>query len=186
MLLSQLKATSRWLERKLEQFFNRDATATTRVYVPPYTGYGLSPSLLDIEPVVSVSAVKVDTNAGGTFDETALAVTEYRLLPVNAAAGPEPRPYRQLDVTPWGSQGSWPATVQLQVTGIHGWPAVPEAIINATVEFTAMLRGESPFATGRITEMNQLVASETVSPQARAILKGLIEVYHPTGMVAVA
>lgn len=183
VILSQLTATSRWLERRLggsygPQVFNLDASATTRVYLPAYTNLGRAPTVLDLAPVVSVSAVKVDTTGEGVFGETALTSTYYQLLPLNASA--EGRPYTQLEATTWGSQNSWPVGTQVQVTGIHGWPAVPEAIVNATVIFTAMLRGETPFATQQITELDQI---EGVSPQARAILKGLMDVYHPTGVV---
>jgi hypothetical protein len=185
-----LVAISRFLDERLEVagtgFWCDAADAeTSRVYIPRLTGNGYSPMVLDIQPVVSVSSVKVDSDGDGAFDESAVDVANYRLLPLNATSGPAPKPYRKLEVTPWGSQGSWPATLQLKVTGRHGWPAVPEAIVVATIELTRLLRIEGPRATNRLDEGGvPLFLSRDA--QARNIISDLIMTFHPTGGVVVA
>jgi hypothetical protein len=185
-----LVAVSRFLDERLEVagtgFWCDPADAeTSRIYIPRYRGDGYSPCVIDIQPVVSVSSVKVDTDADGAFDESAIDVANYRLLPLNATLRPAPKPYRKLEVTPWGSQGSWPATLQIQVTGRHGWPAVPEAIVVATIELTRLLRVEGPRATNRLDEGGvPLFLSRDA--QARNIISDLIMTFHPTGGLVVA
>lgn len=186
VLLRQLLGVSRYIDDRLgfPGGFNKDATATTRLYVPEYNGYGSAPTVLDIEAVADLTgaAVTIDTDGDGSFaDETALASTEYRFLPLNAATGPEPRPYRQLEVTSWGSQGAWPVGRLVRVSAIHGWPAVPNRIVIATVELTRLLRTEGMRATLRINEATGDVL--TLSRRAQSIIDELIAYFHPTGIV---
>lgn len=173
-LLRQLKATSRFLERQLGQYFNKDASVTTRLYV------GNGTHTIEVEPIASVTGLLVKTNLNydGDFSlETAWTYPgDFVLLPINADKGPEPRPWTEIYIPGWSEQAStWPEGYQVQVTAIHGWPAVPEAIFHATIELTAMaLRAEGPYASGQIQEMDAIA---TQSPQARAILKRLYQVY---------
>ncbi len=185
-----LVAVSRFIDERLgypRTGFWKDATATTRVYIPEFNGYGQSPTVIDIDAVADLTGatVKVDSDGDGSFDETAITSTYYRFLPLNADKGPQPRPYRQLEVTPWGYQASWPAMVQLQVSAIHGWPAVPEAIVVATIELARLVRVEGPRATNRMDEGGvPLFLSRDA--QARNIISDLMSTFHPTGGLVVA
>lgn len=175
-LTRQLLAVSRFMERRLGQFFNIDAAVISRLYTPRYTPAGYSPTILDVDPIGSTTGVvvKIDTDGDGDFDEGAIDATDYQLLPLNAAYGPEPSPYTQIEVTPWGDQGAWPVNTLVQVTAKYGWPAVPSAIIDACIELTALLRLETPRATNAMNELNQLV---NTSRQAQGILQELMSVY---------
>lgn len=179
LILRQLKATSRYLERKLGQYFNKDASVTTRKYRADGTG------IIEIEPVASTTGllIAVDDSYDGDFtDETDLAAADFELWPLNADKGPEPRPWTELRATGWGARSYFDEGFYVQVTAIHGWPAVPDAIAMATIELTAMaLRLEGPYATQVIQEMETVV---NASPQARSILKGLYQVYnrYPVGI----
>ena len=171
----QLLAMSRGLDRKLAQptGFNKDEAVTNRLYV------GSGTRCLAVEPIASTVGlvIKVNASHNGDFSgETAFPNTDYQLRPLNADKGPEPQPWTQIYLPDWSTRGYWGEGYGVQVTGIHGWPEVPEAIRLATIELTAMaLRIEGAYATGRIQELDQV---ENASPQARAQLRGLYERYN--------
>lgn len=102
-----------------------------------------------------------------------MAAADYRLLPLNAIV--EGEPYRQIQATTWGSQYRWSAAYGIEITAFWGWPAVPDAIVTATIELTAILRLESPRATNRINELDQVVST---SRAAQNILGELLHVYN--------
>jgi len=173
----RLEAMSRVLDRKLAQpaGFSKDAAVTTRVY----TGDG-SRCLPLRYAIASVTGlvVKRDTDNDGSFaDETALTLnTDFELRPLDADQGPEARPWTELYIPDWAATYySWYERYRVQVVAIHGWPAIPQAIKLATIELTAMVAGDSTFTTNRINELDQAVDA---SPQARAILRDLWQVYN--------
>ena len=186
-----LSAASRYIDFKLDRKsgFNKDATGseTFRVYEVragspsrsdwaesenPWK-YGGMKRVIDVDDLVSVTSITVDENRTGTFSTT-LSTNDYELLPLNAAKGAEVKPYTQIGMTSWGAYTAWGNGWRVKVTGVHGWPAVPEAIKVATIEIAAILQLKSPYATGRIEDYDQVVGT---SPQARAILMGLMTNY---------
>lgn len=189
VILSKLLATSRWLERRLGvESFNRSGSVSARVLIAEADESGYAQSVLRTPPIATLTGVvvKVDSDNDGSFaDETALVDgTDYELLPRDAADRAEAVPWTEIRLTGWGSYGTtWPVGARVQVTAEWGWPAVPEAIVSACVEFTRMVMGEGIFATNRISDLNQV---ETVSAQARSILKDLMMVYSPTAGIGVA
>ena len=154
---SDLKAVSRWIDRKLDRFFNIDAAPVARVYVvpiqrsnPPY-GWAESENpfrwgfsrALDVDDIATTNglAIKIDVARDGSFtDDTALASTDYELFPINAPLGPEPRPYTRIVIPEWSQQGGFGAGARVQVTAYFGWPTVPPAIKRATIDITRTLR----------------------------------------------
>ncbi len=138
----------------------------------PWKGSGMS-RILTIDDHVSIHSVKIDENRTGSFSQT-LSATDYELLPRNAPNRPEPQPYRQIQLTEWGTQFAWLPGARIQVTGIRGWPAVPSAIVSACIELTAIFRVESVRATNRINEMNQVLST---SRAAQSIVDSLIRAY---------
>lgn len=174
-----LTAVSRYIDRKLNQFFTIDESAAARVFV----GAGgrtlylrldddLNPGIGDTDGLT----IKVDTDDDGSFaDETAWAATDYELRPLNAGDGPEPRPYTQIHVPSWSSKGGWPVRSRIEITAKWGWPAVPKAIERATLHLTAILRLESGRATNRINELGTELLD--ASPQAQSIIDKLLRAY---------
>jgi len=176
-----LRAVSRMLDLRLRRHFNKDAAVTERTYYAPDTGFSASDiaqRTLFVEDIASTSGliVKVDTDGDGLVsDENALASTDYQLFPLNAATGPEPRPYTSIVLTPWRANG-WSPGALVSVTAIHGWPsAPPHALVVANIELTRILRLESPRAKG-IMNMG-LETIEQLSPEARRILGELTREY---------
>ena len=168
-ILTDLTAVSRYIDGKLRRFFNKDAAAVSRVYIPAESTLAIWVDDLAMEP----TAVKLDTGGDGLF-ATTLATTDYELLPLNANRGPEPRPYTRIGMTSWGKYSSFSAGERVEVTAQFGWPAVPEAIQRATIHLTAILRLESPRATRRIAELGDVMET---SQDAQFIVKQLIDQY---------
>jgi hypothetical protein len=185
-----LLAFSRYIDHKLDRRsgFNKDTVATIRLYMPRSTRptrtdwaesenpwlYGGRSRVLDVQDIGgAITSITIDETKTGAYSLT-LASTDYELLPLNAAVGPEPRPYKQIGLLEWGGHPTWTPGARVKVTAIHGWPAVPQAIKLATIEMTAILRVESPFAADRIQEFDQVV---NASPQARGILNSLMTNY---------
>lgn len=170
----ELVAVSRFLDQQLGHRlgFNNDGTSPAddvdRIYGPGSGPY------LDINDHVSITTITVDENRDNTFALT-LTATDYELLPRNATLLPEPEPYRTVMLTDYGALTKWPTGARVKVTGIGGWPAVPAAILTATIELTGILRLESPRATNRVNEMNQVLST---SRAAQDILRGLTEAYR--------
>ena len=168
-ILNDLTAVSRYIEGKLGRFFNQDAEDVARVYVPPASVSAIWIDDLSAAP----TTVKLDTDGDNTFSAT-LESTDYDLLPLNAAKGPEPRPYTRIGMTAWGDYGCFVRGQRVEITGKWGWPAVPGAIKQATIHLTAILRLESPRATRRIPELGEAIEA---SPDAQHIIRQLTDQY---------
>lgn len=143
-----LLAVSRFLDRQLgwEAGFQKDSTGVERTYVA-------RGCRVDVANFVSISALEVD----------GVVTTDYVKLPRNAAVGPEPQPYRQVE-------GSWGWGAELDITAIWGWPAVPSAIKTATIELTRIWRIESPRASSSIQEVNVFVGMSSVAKNLLAAI----------------
>jgi hypothetical protein len=89
--------------------------------------------------LVSITTLKTDADGDGAF-ETTWQAGDYQLLcqdgTPNVNAGPEPRPYQRIRAI--GNQ-VFPTAIwvtgradRVQITGVWGWPAVPDRIRRAT------------------------------------------------------
>lgn len=122
-----INAVSRWIDEYCQRRFWKDSVDTTRTYVPD--GWYELP----IDDLVSVTSLKTDSSGDGVF-ETTWTNADYQLLPHNPAAYPETRPYRCVRAV--GSKIFPPIVIGarfdlVQIVGIFGWPAVPEAVRQA-------------------------------------------------------
>lgn len=187
----QLRAVSRYIDRALGRTlgFNREDEDSQHIYLPratkgPYRDdwaesenpwkYGNLTRVLDIDDLVSLTSVELDESRTGVFSQT-LDAADFELLPRGAASRPEPEPYSRIELTTWGSQWGWPRGTQVRVTGKFGWPAIPSAIVDATIELTAILRIETPRATSQVNELNQVLST---SRAAQGIIESLLSVYR--------
>jgi hypothetical protein len=148
-----LVAVSRHIDAKLGRFvgFGKDDTAVARLFDTDYWNPLYVPDL--------VSVTTLEEWNGLAY----VATTAYELGPLNASL--EGQPYSLIRRT----SGVWASRVR--VTGIWGWPAVPEAIRAATIELAAILRIESPRATSAINEDQQVLST---SRAGQAIVSGLM------------
>lgn len=176
-----LLAVSRMLDLRLRRHFNREAAATEHLYTAPMLDRSdPDQAVLFVDDIASTSGlvIKIDTNNDGLFtDEDALASTDYRLFPLNAATGPEARPWTSIRLTPSGDYAKFPAGVLVSVTAIHGWPsATPPAIKAATLELTRIFRLEGP--RGLNVANVGLEQVETLTVEARRIVSELVRDYQ--------
>ena len=154
-IAADLAAISEMINGRMGRFFGKDTLPVTRIYVPIVTG-----RYLFVDDLVSGDEIKI----GETV------ISNYDLLPYNAALEPEPAPYTRI----WLPHGVFPAGRKVSVTGIFGWPAVPPAVKAATIHLTGILRIESPRATRRISELGDLVET---SLEATSIVRQLTDKY---------
>lgn len=182
-ILLDLKAVSRYIESITGRFFNKDASALARVVNPVANGKLLDLGA-DIASLTGLSVV-VDQNAVGSFSGlTALDAAAYQVYPLNAALGPEPKPYTQLYIPSWSTAYLWSTSAPIQVTAIWGWPAVPEAIKRACIDLTGILRLETPRASRTMNvSMNEVVSTSRI---AQDIVGELVRTYSLTGGVVFA
>ena len=177
-----LIAISRYIERRLSgRFFNVDASDVTRILEIGSRGSepvgGWKSLWLDADLSAAPTSIKIDKNNDGLFsDETALASTDYELHPLNALVGPEAEPYTRIDLTPWGDESTWPHGLRVEIIGKWGWLAVPDAIVRATIQLTAILRLEGPRATNRIPD--DLAGAVEASPAAQSIVRQIMNEYR--------
>lgn len=135
-----LKAASRGIDNYCSTHFWQTSAATARVF-DTCDAYRLR-----INDAAVITEVATDTNSDGTYD-TVWAAGDYQLWPLNPDAAPETLPYWQI----WAIGGTtFPRATRRQglirVKGTWGWPAVPEAVIQATRLMTNKLlkRKNSP------------------------------------------
>lgn len=167
-ILIDLKAISRYLDGKLERFFTQDDEEVARIYLPRDNQQSII-----VDDIVSVEKIELD-NADD--DSYATELTVYDLLPFNADKGPEPRPYTRI----YQRKSYFSKNVRVKVTGIFGWPSIPEAIKRATIHLTAILRIESPRATKRISELGDVMEA---SEDAVNIVRQLTDRYKRVSYV---
>lgn len=108
-----ISASSRWIDSKCKRHFYQ--VVEQRELQPDDAKELLLPHFHDL---VSVTSIVTDDYPTWTVDD-------YVLHPRNAAAAPEPRPYRSIVAI----SRYWRGTAK--ITGTWGWPAVPDAIKTA-------------------------------------------------------
>lgn len=132
-----IQAASTWISEYCGQSFNR--VTETRTFRPHNIWE------LNIDPVVSVTALNVDTVGNGTFDQAWTQNVDYQLIVAhneyNVNAAGVPRPYRKVQVLQAGKwfPFTWPYSHldRIQIVGTWGWPAIPPAVTQACLTLAA-------------------------------------------------
>ena len=149
-----IQAASSWINEYTSQHFYR--ITETRTFRPE------SIWELDIDPVVSVSALNVDTTGNGTFDQAWTQGTDYQLIvgarSYNVNAAGIARPYRKVQVLQAGKwfPFTWPYSHldRVQITGTWGWPAVPPPVSQACLTLASQFFKEkdAPFGVAGVAD----------------------------------
>lgn len=178
-LLRTLTAVSRYIESQevCGQQFTKDAAAVVRIFRPEVA---TSKLWLGANLAANPTTIRLDTASAGTY-ATTLSSTNWELWPLNAADGPEPKPWRRIDLVSWGTYATFAAGQRVEVTAVWGWPTVPEIVRLAVIELTAIVRLESPRATTRVDEMGTVIG---MSAQGRDIVSNLLSSYPRQPVVA--
>lgn len=139
-----IQAATNWITEYCAQHFYQ--VSESRTYAPDNIW------LLNIDPLVSASALALDYSGSGNFDTSWTQGVNYQLRLghelYNKNYRGVPRPYTQVQVllgspnAPSGGQFFpyiWPFTHldRVKVTGVWGWPQVPPAVSQACVMLAA-------------------------------------------------
>jgi len=162
-----LTTASRAIDTFCNTHFWQTTAGTTRLFDT------CDPMRLRINDAAAVTQIATDRNADGVF-EVVWAGTDFQLLPLNPAAAPEQLPFTEVRAV--GALTFPPAVVKrtglIQVTGTWGWPAVPEAIRQAT-RLTAnrlVKRRSSPEGVSGFDEFGVVRISTRDDPDAVRLL----------------
>lgn len=162
-----LTGASRAIDKFCNTHFWQTATGTARVFDT------CDPWQVRIHDAAAVTQVATDTDADGVF-ETVWSAGDYQLLPLNPEAAPEQLPFTQIRAV---GTLSFPRAAGrrlglVQVTGTWGWPAVPEAVVQATLLTANRLvkRRGSPEGVAGFDEFGTVRISSRDDPDAVRLL----------------
>lgn len=164
-----IEAVSRFVDQRCGRHFWQ-ATATTRTFQAS-DSYRLC-----VGDLVSVTSLKTDEDSSGSF-ETTWSGSDYELLPLNPAAGPEQVPYDVVHAVgsrrfPVGvGQGS-SLTNLVQIVGSWGWPAVPLAVEQASLMLAARYyrRKQSPEGVAGFGDFGVIRVGSLLDPDVDRLL----------------
>lgn len=155
---SALDSASRAIDQHCQRVFY-SASAVTATFVPS-DSYRLRLADTDVwrGDLVSVTTLATDATGDGVY-ETTWSASDYQLWPVNAAAGPEARPYTEVRAV-GGQTFPIPYTRtqrlnRVQIAGTFGWPtAAPSAVTEACLMLAAELfkLKDAPFGIAGLSE----------------------------------
>jgi hypothetical protein len=100
-------------------------TAETRRYTA-----NVNECSIQIDDLVTLTALKVDMQGDGTYDTTWVVDTDFYLEPINAAL--DGRPYNQITLRPQGGDIWPPFDYGVQIGGTFGWSTAPYQVTQAT------------------------------------------------------
>lgn len=158
ILEERVEAASRWIDGRCKRTDGRRhfyQVTEARVFD------AAAPNYLCVDDLVSVTTFKTDDNLDGVF-ETTWAATDYQLLPLNSAA--DSRPYTEIAAIgrafPWAT-GAYQRSGRIQITGVWGWPAVPDGVHTACLiqASRGLKRRHSPEGVARVGEFGMRVSS---------------------------
>jgi len=163
-----LEACIESASRAIDGFTGRrfyQITATARVFTAE------DPQWLYVPDLVSVSALVTDDDGNRVY-ETTWASTDYDLEPFNASD--TNHPYTSVEITPDGDY-SFPVGIRkgVKITGTWGWPAVPDAINEATLIQAARYakRMAAPFGLDQNSgDAGQALSIPPVDPDVKMLI----------------
>ena len=166
LLNTAIDAASRWVDGYCGRSFVAASGTATRDYVP--TGR-MEP--LFVDDLTDVVSIKIDEDLDRTFSTT-LAPIDFQLEPVNSLSFANPYPYTRIRPQ---EDGYWPtsfgrATVRVEAT--FGWPAVPDAVREATILQASRLftRLDSPLGVAGFGDMGAMRVSFKGDPDVLMLL----------------
>ena len=181
-LQTAIAASAGWINEYCGQAFNR--VTETRTFVPHDIW------LLNTDPLVSVSALSIDRDGDGVFEEPWVQGTDYQLRlgprQYNVNTLGVARPYRQVQVLqsgklfpfllPYGRQD------KVQITGTWNWPAVPWQVAEANRILAAQVFKEkdAPFGVAGFGDLGIVRISS--SPTLVAMLERFIAPRYKVGI----
>lgn len=173
-----LLAVTRYLTRKLGQFFTKDAAVVARIYEGSGAPRLYLTSHEHVPGIATLTGLIVTADVAANYvPATVLTInTHFWACPRDADKGAEARPWRYLELIPGNALlANWPSRPSAaEITAVYGWPAVPKAIEIGTCHLTALLRLETPRSVVNRTDIGDILGA---SGEARGIVQDLIQQY---------
>jgi hypothetical protein len=154
-LQGAIQAASSWVNEYVGQHFYR--ITETRTFVPHDLW------IMDIDPLVTITALNVDRDGDGTFEESWVQNVDYQLLlgkdRYNINALGIQRPYKVVQVIQTGRWFPflWPFTHwdRVQIVGTWGWPSVPPTVAEAVRILAAdeFKMKDAPFGVAGVSDL---------------------------------
>jgi len=166
-------SVSRFLDRVTNRGpFGKDDAPVTRQIRASHDGY------LDLRSS-GVPGIATTTGFVATVDSIILDnVNDLIFLPVNAAL--DSLPYTELELASESQISSfYHPTGWIPITAVWGYPEVPSLVKDTAIELLGIWRAESPRSTGRMNELDQVVAD---SPMANQLVQRFIKAMRRTAV----
>jgi len=167
LLSTAIDSASRWVDGWCGRNFAVASGTSVRDYIPSAR---MEPLMVD--DLTSVVSIKIDEDLDRSFITT-LNEIDYQLEPVNALSFGNAYPYTRIRPQ---EDGYWPtsfdrATVRVEAT--FGWPAVPDAVREATILQSSRLftRLDSPLGIAGFGDMGAMRVSFRGDPDVAMLLE---------------
>jgi hypothetical protein len=166
LLNTSIAAASRFVEGYCDRAFDK-ASLGTAIYIPT----GRMDDLIT-DDLTAITSIAIDEDLDETFSTT-LRPIDFQPLPVNARSGGLAFPFSR--VRPQ-EDGYWPTAfgrATVKVVGQFGWPAVPEAVREATILQASRLytRLDSPLGIAGFGDMGAMRVSFRGDPDVMMLLE---------------
>jgi hypothetical protein len=165
LLNTSIDAASRWVDGWCGRTFTKASGTATKDYVPSGR---MEP--LFVNDLTTVVSIRIDEDLDRTFT-TLLNPIDFQLEPVNGSFG---NGFPFYIIRPQ-EDGYWPtsygrATVRVQAT--YGWPAIPDAVREATILQASRLytRLDSPLGIAGFGDMGAMRVSFKGDPDVAMLL----------------
>ena len=166
LLNTSISAASRYIEGYCDRKFEKAALGTA-IYIPT----GRMDDLI-VDDLTSVTSIAIDEDLDLSFSTT-LQTIDFQLLPVNARSGGLDFPFNRIRPQ---EDGYWPTAygrATVRVIGQFGWPAIPDAVREATILQASRLftRLDSPLGIAGFGDMGAMRVSFRGDPDVMMLLE---------------
>ena len=163
-----IEAASRYFDRETGRRFFYTTLDETRYYTPERD----EPRCLEIDPLTEITSLSVDYS--GLRSYSALASTEYDLLPANASL--DGQPYTSIEINPMRSNSFFPSYRNgVQIIGKFGWPIVPkdvkEAVLSIAQGLNSTRSGQSSSGNVTVTASGVVIRPQDVPAFAQKVIQ---------------
>lgn len=165
LLENAVEAASRRIDGECSRRFYIDATTSARTYAANRSAFVFVDDIATTTGLV----VKVDDTFSGAYSTTLTVGTDYQNEPMNAAAQNEPITLLRALNTGFPVENNGRALIE--VTAKWGWPAIPDAIREATVLLAArqFKRLDSPLGVAGFGDLGAIVVRR-IDPDVAAMV----------------
>ena len=164
VIASVISAVSKEIDNYCHRRFWKNLVAETRYLTAAFYDLMFTPD------IVSVTGVATDED-GDRLYSTSLAATDYDLEPYNAAL--DGLPYTRMRLTPNSTHSFVTSQKGIKLTGIFGYPSVPDEVKEACMIQSIRLfkRKDAPFGVTGSAEMGQLMILPSLDPDVKLLLE---------------